>query len=606
MWLVAITRSSKRDNDSRMLVHELVRHSARLIAHIEFPYHVAMHAIRSWLLRVSVSGIHMTLSTQSHVLILHVSSAKLATKASYAPSRLTLMSTVASLLDELGCVEEFLQQQSEAGLEVDSVREAQCNSFMVKCQGLPTLSLADASRLTQAVRTGSWSPVQVRSMAGAISARSLATSTPGVQRGRRATQQCDTFQLYLTRGDWDQLKNTRSHLNSKIFVICTRALSIGLRNPDESTAARMATILQLKVLGETSMSGASQYNLLQEVKTTLWRMRETDAFPYEHLAVFPSSPRDLRPEVFEYAYKEDEPAEENVDHLSGVVSNSCKRKSHRSMRSDMASSSAPMVGMSMVAPQAHALTMLNKAITMLFGNHAQFEQPLQLGFGGTSAPALTMCEQPSHLGLGGTTANALAMLAPRASASLPSQPSSDSLATQSTPQRSPPSRNCEPDSPAPHMARVPRDPEANDKLSMDVEEQVLRDAMAERKAEKGADKRAGSKTKAKGKAKANGKAKAKPTPKSNCEAPTLKRPSAAIATPRGAPPAPLGSPKSPPPAVLWNGGKIYTSWSKRAYRVKRTASDRVDVAVNWSAFESQDQAWARALQLIQEQRDAEA
>ena len=109
-----------------------------------------------------------------------------------------------------------------------------------------------------------------------------------------------------------------------------------------------------------------------------------------------------------------------------------------------------------------------------------------------------------------------------------------------------------------------------------------------------------------GKATAKGKSKANTTPKPKCEAPTLKRPSAAIATPRGAPPAPLGSPKSPPPAVLWNGGKIYTSWSKRAYRVMRTASDRVDVAVSWSAFESQDKAWARALQLIQEQRDAEA
>ena len=88
----------------------------------------------------------------------------------------------------------------------------------------------------------------------------------------------------------------------------------------------------------------------------------------------------------------------------------------------------------------------------------------------------------------------------------------------------------------------------------------------------------------------------------------LKRPSGALASPSpslvGAkrPPAPLGSAKNVPSVVYWGGGKVYTSWTKKSYRVMRAVGDRVDVCVRWESHGGHAGAWKRALDLIAEAR----
>ena len=80
----------------------------------------------------------------------------------------------------------------------------------------------------------------------------------------------------------------------------------------------------------------------------------------------------------------------------------------------------------------------------------------------------------------------------------------------------------------------------------------------------------------------------------------LKRPAAAAAC-GGRPPFVIGNVDNIPKVVHYNGGKIYTSWTKHAYRViLRTRLDAADTAVYWHKFDNQfAAAWAYACELIE-------
>ena len=65
----------------------------------------------------------------------------------------------------------------------------------------------------------------------------------------------------------------------------------------------------------------------------------------------------------------------------------------------------------------------------------------------------------------------------------------------------------------------------------------------------------------------------------------------------GRPKAPYGSAKSPPPPTLWNGAKVYTSWSKLGYRVLIRESDKVDKLFKWNGDHCA--AWARVCEAIE-------
>ena len=74
----------------------------------------------------------------------------------------------------------------------------------------------------------------------------------------------------------------------------------------------------------------------------------------------------------------------------------------------------------------------------------------------------------------------------------------------------------------------------------------------------------------------------------------LKRPAAAADRPGTLPDEHKGT------SSRYNGGKVGVSAKKRGYRTFRRKTDVVDYCVMWNRYDTRDEAWSAALDLIDE------
>ena len=62
----------------------------------------------------------------------------------------------------------------------------------------------------------------------------------------------------------------------------------------------------------------------------------------------------------------------------------------------------------------------------------------------------------------------------------------------------------------------------------------------------------------------------------------------------------MGTKAKPHPTVLYGGGKVHVSFSKKGYRVFLHSDDVVDKCVKWDNFKNHKEAWDKACELIEE------
>ena len=148
-----------------------------------------------------------------------------------------------AIVTELEDAANLIQLQLAAGLGEDDVKETLSRHYESRICGLPSLSSAHKSKLTEAINEGPWLPAQKKILASAVlTSGSQLRKTASVTR--RPNQKCHNIENLIQMSSMAKLKDTVKYSEmSRVSIISASAKSLGIFNPDETTLFRMVQIL---------------------------------------------------------------------------------------------------------------------------------------------------------------------------------------------------------------------------------------------------------------------------------------------------------------------------------------------------------------------------
>lgn len=539
------------------------------------------------------------------------------------------MATMAGMLvAQLTQVSSYIDAQKQTpGIDVSVVLDAQCRAFVAQINVMPKIDMADATTLTNAINAGPWSADQRAQLVTALSTHH-ANLQLGAASGKHDVQSLRSIQKYLPASVWSALVGDVTVAESAVLAFLKERM--GLTNPEPRTAAHINAFLILRVHKKPGMPPAEMYQNMRRVKEFLAKHSKKSLKPTGHIVVFPEEPTDLPQNVLKAIYlPNDPPIHHDVPGLQNLTENMGLRKTHKSVREVVAppavnflgaaSSSAGGSGANNFAGGGNQFAAMLQAFAM--ANPQMVNQLMQF------------CSQPQQQNIG------LSFNGPAAS-----------------PAASPPKAL-----PAPKYPALPPVPvgafdagahgvhggDADDDDVGDVAGESSADAlpmpgeMGENAVGEYLRNTSGafqSRAKAKGKrglkAKGRGAGSASAhgvggvfgdvdseasaddveeeydeptsTPKKRkvCKKPAgvLKRPAAVagVRVPAGPRMPDISVPGRRVTPVLWNGGTIYYSEKKQAWRVLPTTGDRVDKMVRF--YGNPAAAWSQAMEIISDAR----
>jgi hypothetical protein len=205
------------------------------------------------------------------------------------------------LLRDLDAIGRFVHAQVAGGGDVSKILQVQQNAMLSRVRDINGLSMDLATRLTETVNAGPWSPPQMLTLNQEISSR-MGASVPVAPASRREMQTCMHFEQYLTLKEWNHLKGSALR-SAKIVQLASRAWSIGITCPSEPTTLRIACVLATCDRVNHDELAAIVTELKQHVKALDKQRRH----PHGHIVRYPESPVELPRGLFEYAYPDEPP-----------------------------------------------------------------------------------------------------------------------------------------------------------------------------------------------------------------------------------------------------------------------------------------------------------
>ena len=466
----------------------------------------------------------------------------------------------------IGLAEYFEAQAVVAGFDLASVRRSQSVSFVSMIGSLRNINIAEATELTRTITSGIWGPDEVRSLSDAVAKRLTAGMTNS--QGKK-TQECAFVENYPTKLEWETIGDTRTPLNNKVKVIAIRCNKIGIVNPSEHLAARLTAILILHGLGTPSMDSTSQHEVLLDVKREIKALAKGTPFPFAHIFCYPDSPSDLPADVLKYAYNNgaEDPCAVSINDLDRVASAVPLRNTNKALRSGQGKGTLALPAAA--PPNADAFAQFQEYQMRMY-QQQMCGGGFSAGHGGVPIGPPQFEKKPP-LALGDADA------APASAPASTWRAASFSVPAASGAAQSPSSGTQRDISVKPDDSAAAGQPLPNDASAV---EQMEATTLAAIKAKKAA---TASATHHKKKPAAAPQAKAKA--KAHAKAVTHRPP---MPTKKAGKIAPIS----------YNGGTIYVSVVKEAFRVLPTVGDRVDKAVLWSVHGGRANAWKRALEII--------
>jgi hypothetical protein len=504
----------------------------------------------------------------------------------------------------------FASQRCIAGIDVNVAMNSHSMSIATRIQHITALNVHQSTQLINAVKDGPWTDEQKSTIVSAISER---LANGGLNAA--ATSQPQAFEhlnAFLTQKDWDLLAG-HDTADAKQRVIVARLRRLGLHSLDERSLGHVAAaVLVLTRDTAHSMSGPQKLAVVHELKAQL-RLKRGEQRQNTYLQKFPSSPALLPAPMRAVAYGDETPVTHVIAGLEFMQNNVPLRSSHKSCKIAV---SPPAASSSSLSTDNFAAVMMNMFNTMMSkampANNVSVNQlrpsPQKRQLAITDALADAGDDD-------GASAREASETPPRQSqsqpASLPplrvaSASDIDGLLARSAAAFA--ARKASAAGGAPAAATTG---EADEE--QDDDDDATPNADASERASAAQSRTAGAKGKAKAKSVAkshkkvtavlNTKVKAKATakPKAAPKAKQAKKAGAAPLTQKPKMPKLSGT----PPTVLYHGGKIYTSLNSKKFRVLTTVGDRVDRPVSWNKAGGPAEAWAAALELIDNQRASE-
>ena len=225
------------------------------------------------------------------------------------------MASFDAIVSDLTGMTEFVNALAGANQDSSRMLAAQVDAFQHRIGNLPRLTHQEAASLTRIISEGPWSSEQKQSLIASVVTGVGGCGQTQTVKLKRAMQRCDHFQNYMTQSEWDSLLSGAVR-TAKISQICSRAWTIGLTCPVESTTYRMACIIahccNVEDAGELM-------EIHLQVKKTLKYLDSQRQYPHAHLTLYPESVEDLPKNMRDYAYDE-APVSPSLPELDVVAS----------------------------------------------------------------------------------------------------------------------------------------------------------------------------------------------------------------------------------------------------------------------------------------------
>ena len=228
---------------------------------------------------------------------------------------------MAAIVKEISSVKAFVRsKRSISGIAMDSQLMTSFIDTVIKLiNNAASFNATDAAYVNDALTDSPFDAPGTARIASAIDARlktSQLVGASGKSQGKVPSQTVNKPWLWLVDQDWAAINDKRKSYTTKQTIIIERFNAFGCTNPEEQTMRRMLAML-LSTSYETLPPAAQLYQKLQDFKSAV--ISERKQWPHEHVLEFPEKPQDLPEHVFKYAYCDAAPVAMEISGIKTII-----------------------------------------------------------------------------------------------------------------------------------------------------------------------------------------------------------------------------------------------------------------------------------------------
>ena len=218
------------------------------------------------------------------------------------------MSLFEQVRDDVDHIQRLVRQQQQSlqgtSFDMSAAIGAQAIAVKNRIQVLGSLQPAQSSELQELVLAGPWTDIQKGDIASAITAGCVSSSASAGGPLSPKHQTLENFMGYLSVADAGKLGDATMNKYTKLEVLSTRALAVGLFKPDEKT---FKNILGAGVAAGLELAAQEKLPMMTELKRILRNAAKRNSHPTPWLTIYPCLPGDL-PDTLRKCYETDPPA----------------------------------------------------------------------------------------------------------------------------------------------------------------------------------------------------------------------------------------------------------------------------------------------------------
>lgn len=239
------------------------------------------------------------------------------------------MASVVTLVKEIHSVKAFFKARGEQGKVTDApLQKSFADTLITMLNSIKSFGPADAAQIVDAMKCCPYGEEQIARISGIIDNKIQHSGR--VQPTASGTKQkLQHWWNYLTKSDWDVLRDKKVSLNRKMTTLAERAMTIGCVSPCQQTEKWALAVLMFMHYDELP-DPAQLYAKLGDLKHVF--AAEKKDLGIELIAEYPEDPNDLPGYVFTAAYADEQPQAVTLKGINTVAnalilrSNSSKLK----------------------------------------------------------------------------------------------------------------------------------------------------------------------------------------------------------------------------------------------------------------------------------------
>ena len=214
------------------------------------------------------------------------------------------MASVVTLVKEIHSVKAFFKARGEQGKVTDApLQKSFADTLITMLNSIKSFGPAEAAQVVDAMHGCPYGEDQIARISGVIDNKIQHSGR--VQPTASGTKQTlKHWWNYLTKSDWDVLRDKKVSLNRKMTTLAERAMTIGCVSPCQQTEKWALAVLMFIHYDE--LPDPSQlYAKLGDLKHVF--AAEKKDLGIELIAEYPEDPNDLPGYVFTAAYADEQP-----------------------------------------------------------------------------------------------------------------------------------------------------------------------------------------------------------------------------------------------------------------------------------------------------------